>query len=105
LSSWVITHAYYKRASDEQSTLFTKLSKEVRNTILADRREGLSVQELNELLDRRTIDRRVQGPFQYIACPCCGSKNLIKKEVRDSDKDEIHIVAHCDKCSWSCETL
>jgi hypothetical protein len=59
LISWLITHVYYKKASQDQNTVFNKLSEEVRSAILEDNREKLSVFELNELIREKTIDRNV----------------------------------------------
>ena len=59
LASWRITHIYYKKSSVDQNALFNKLSKEVRDVILNDNRNKLSVLELNELIRGKTIDEEV----------------------------------------------
>ena len=56
-----ITHFYYKKSSKDQNIVFNKLSEEVRDSILNDNRQKLSVFELNELIREKTIDESVAG--------------------------------------------
>lgn len=55
LVSWEFTHAYHK----ESSAAFNKLSMEVRQAIIEDDREKLSIIELNDLIREKTIDKEI----------------------------------------------
>ena len=48
----------------------------MREVILNDNREKLSVFELNELIREKTIDEEVVEELPYMACPKCGSEDL-----------------------------
>ena len=79
--------------------LFNKLTEEVRGIILTDKRETLTVKELNELLEKKTIKNHVGGdPLPYKACPKCGSEKLL----RDTQitQDDIYYVIQCKDCKW-----
>ena len=110
--SLIITHIYYKKSSSDQKVIFNKLSQDIRNAILSDTREKLSVAELNEIITEKSIDFNSKHPLPYVACPKCGSKNLLDKsdvEV-DYDEDEPSLVCHyniitCQDCGWSKNTL
>lgn len=106
-SSWYIQHVYAARASTEQQALFNKLSADVRQAILEDQRDTLSIIELNELIEHKAkagkLDKRA---FSYVACPRCGSteleKHAIEWTVNDPEgprKEPGHIVM-C-KCGWT----
>jgi hypothetical protein len=105
LASWGITHCYYKRSSVDQERLYGKLSAEVRNAILEDSREKLSIPELNQLLDDKTIARDASGdPLPFKACPRCGSEDLERKEMLDEDHDEMYYAIWCKHCGWGDST-
>lgn len=111
LVSWAITHAYHVRASRDQKTIFNKLTRDLRELILQDKRAHLSVSELNAILKDRTIDTSSDDSLPYKACPKCGSDNLnhsedydVEVEVGDSG-DPIHSatpygVIECEDCGW-----
>jgi predicted RNA-binding Zn-ribbon protein involved in translation (DUF1610 family) len=107
LISWRITHVYYKKASQDQNTVFNKLSKEVRSAILEDNREKLSVFELNELIREKTIDRDVGEAIPYMACPRCGSEDLERTSDVEVDygPEGTELAGHydivrCKECGW-----
>jgi len=97
---WAIQHVYSARSSKEQRALFEKLSSELRDLILEDPREHLSVAELNALIDDRTIDPTGNDPLPYIACPKCGSSDLKKRESFDAQHDDVYYTVRCKACGW-----
>lgn len=101
LASWMITHNYYRRSSADQKRLYEKLSAEVRDAILDDSRESLSVRELNQLLDDKTVDSEaVDAPLPFKACPKCGSQELDRRDVTDYEHDEMYFYIECKQCKW-----
>ena len=113
LISWVITHFYHVRSSRGQTALFAKLSDDVKTIILADRRETLTVPELNELLRSKTIDPQVSGTLPFKACPSCGSTELafgddlldVESESDGAGGLAQHPIfvpsVNCKACGWS----
>lgn len=108
LVSWGITHAYYKKASKNQNAVFNKLSDEVRDAILNDNRDKLSVLELNELIREKTIDEEVGETIPYMACPRCGSQNLERTSDVEVDYGSDGMVSgtpydiiRCKECEWT----
>ena len=102
LASWGITHWYFKRSSPDQERLYGKLSADVRQAILGDSRERLSVPDLNQLLDDKTIDPTATGdPLPYKACPKCGSFDLQKGEHMNPKRDDLYYVIECKQCGWT----
>ncbi len=99
--SWVITHLYYQKSNAEQKVVYDKLTEEVRQLIRDDQRARLSVRELNELLERRTIDPDSDHPLPFVACPRCGSKELSRKSATDTAHDEVYYMIDCRDCGWS----
>jgi hypothetical protein len=100
LISWGIAHTYYAKSSRDQKAVFNKLTKEVRSIILQDKRESLTVQELNELLEKKTIKNPIgDDPLPYKACPKCGSENLRRGEL--FTQDDSYYVIQCADCQWS----
>jgi hypothetical protein len=98
--SWWISRAYYLKANREQKTLFDKLSGDVRSAILEDSRNTLSVKELNDLLETKTIKQPWEGdPLPYKACPKCGSEKLERDEIIKNDDN--YYVVQCPKCRWN----
>jgi len=98
--SWRISYAYYRKANEDQKILFGKLSESVRQTILQDKRESLSVRELNELLEKKTIENPTAGdPLPYKACPKCGSQRLKRSEI--IKQDDNYYVIQCADCNWN----
>ncbi len=108
LISWGITHAYHKKSSKDQNAVFNKLSEEVREAILNDNREKLSVLELNELIREKTIDEEVGEAIPYMACPKCGSEDLERTSDVEVDygSEGPELAGHydivsCKKCEWT----
>jgi len=88
IASWIIAHFYYKKSNHDQNDLFNKLPEYIRQGLLEDQREKLSVKELNELIRLKTIDEMKKGFDAFKACPQCGSNSLtIGKELYDVDVD------------------
>ncbi len=100
LISWGITHIYYKKSSKEQETIYNKLSEEVRDAILEDNREKLSVLDLNQILEEKTIDPDSKAPLPYKVCPKCGSEKLKWDQYNDYNHDDIYFLLKCDDCGW-----
>jgi hypothetical protein len=109
--SWILTHLYYRRGNRDQNKFFNKFSKDIREMILADKRDSLSVLDLNDLLRKKIIDYEIPGPFKYKACPKCGSSNLWRGkdywvDVEAGDNGEAvysgtpYSVIECMDCHW-----
>ena len=115
VASFLITHAYYVRSTKSQKEVFEKLSEDLRTIILGDRRESLSVKELNELIRKHTYDPEADERFPYRACPKCGSQELYMDvdTVVDGEMDDgipVLTATHfdkivCDTCGWSKSVL
>ena len=108
LVTWGVTHAYYKKSSEDQKTLYNKLSDDVRDAILDDNRKKLSVLELNELLMEKTIDYEVGEAIPYMACPRCGSEDLQRTSDVEVDygpegaeSAQHYDIVRCKKCGWT----
>lgn len=102
LTSWAVTHWYYRRSSNDQERLYSKLSSEVRTAILDDSRETLSIPELNRLLEDKTIDPEASSyPLPFKACPKCGSVKLEHRELYDHKRDEVYYTIRCMECPWN----
>ena len=100
LISWWISHAYYIKSNQDQKRLFSKLPEDVRSTILQDKRESLTVSELNELLEKKTIKSTIGGdPLPYKACPKCGSEKLRRGEL--ITQGDRYYVIQCADCKWN----
>ena len=101
--SWLITHIYSKKTLSDQEIIFSKLSDNLKKTILYSKAKNLTVKDLNNLIEKQTIDYKDMqsgDPLPYKACPKCGSKNLKKGEYMDYKKDESYYVVRCKKCGW-----
>jgi len=109
--TWIIAHWYYLRSAHDQQRLFGKLSLEVRELILSDKRDSITVAQLNELLQKKTLDLSSGNVLPYKVCPKCGSENLIRN--RDFIVDEEpgddgmafqvatpYKTIGCDDCGW-----
>jgi hypothetical protein len=68
VGTWVVAHIYYRRACRDQNLLYEKLTCNARRWILDDQRTHLSVEDLNGLLDEKTIDPDSDYPFPYKVC-------------------------------------
>ncbi|MHB8881858.1 MAG: hypothetical protein ACYC69_10180 [Thermodesulfovibrionales bacterium] len=107
ITSWGVTHAYYRKSSNEQNILFNKLSEEVRDAIMEDKREHLTVLELNELIREKTIDESGGEAIPYMACPHCGSDDLERTSDVEVDygpegpeSGTPYDIVKCPKCNW-----
>lgn len=92
---WAIQHIYSLRSSKERKELFSKLSTDLRDMIVSDPRDTLSVSDLNELIEQRTIDRTANEPLPYKACPKYGSTEINKRESIDQRHDEVYYTISC----------
>lgn len=104
--TWLITHLYNKSNNKNQDIFYNKFSKKVRDIFLADKRDLLSISDINAILRHRILDKNIKGPFKYKLCPSCGSDKITNKidYVVDGDHDNLygvpyHIV-NCDDCGW-----
>jgi DNA-directed RNA polymerase subunit RPC12/RpoP len=100
LAGWLVTHIYAVRSSQEQTQLFDKLSADIRQVILQDTRESLTVAELNRLLTQKTVDAASPEPLPYIRCPKCGSESIKRKQYYDSSNDTVSYNVRCPDCRW-----
>jgi len=111
LGTWVVTHIYYKLASRDQNLLYEKLTDHARQWILEDQRTHLSVADLNELLEEKTIDPDSDYSLPYKVCLKCGSENIHRDTDVDVDGDVgdegepvlTHVsfdALQCDDCGW-----
>ena len=101
--SWGISAYYYKKSNEDQRSLFNKLSSDVRQAILGDARENLTVRELNGLLEAKVLDEEAatHDPLPYKACPTCGNEELVRTSHLDREGDEEYYVIGCTSCGWS----
>jgi len=103
--TWIVTHLYYRRgrldARSDQEIIYNKLSKEIRDAILQDARNKLTVKELNDLINEITLDPDSPAPLPFKACPKCGSENLRGGEYTDVDRDDHYYYLKCEDCGWS----
>ena len=118
---WLIRHLRAARCATEQSSLFSKLSAETREVILADPRERLTTVELVRLIDERIFEPIRQEALPYITCPNCGSKDVTTQDHDkgagagwaraligddpDSPTDKgTYYTIHCNACNRGNET-
>lgn len=88
LITLIVSHYYYKKANHDQNRLFSKMPEYIRQGIIDDQREKLTVKELNKLIRLKTIDQHEEGISKFKACPKCGSQNIaIGKDIIDVDAD------------------
>lgn len=97
---WVVTHIYSVRSNRDQQLLFNKLSAEIREYVLSDPRDQLTILELNKLLEEKTVDLSRRDPLPYVACPKCGSQNLSRGMAFDEKRDHNYYVIECGNCPW-----
>ncbi|MFH1851692.1 MAG: hypothetical protein ABIA75_05040 [Candidatus Neomarinimicrobiota bacterium] len=102
--SWFFTHIYYHRSTNDQEKIFSKMSEELKNTILSSKADNLTIEDLNDLINKQTIDyedMKSGDPLPYKACPKCGSNELKKGTLEDSKRDELYYAIECIKCGWN----
>lgn len=111
LVSWFITHMYFIKTGKDQKTLYNKLSNELRDLIISDKRDSLSVQDLNERIRGRVLDYNSNNTLSYKACPKCGSENIYNDidyipEVEEGDDGTLYQIGtpydtiKCMECGW-----
>jgi hypothetical protein len=100
LITWLVTHFYYRLTHRDQKTLYNKLSKDIRDAILQDAREKLTVKELNNLINEKALDLVMSSPLPFKACPKCGSENLKGGEYKDVERDDLYYYIKCEDCGW-----
>jgi hypothetical protein len=103
----LVSWGFHKKASQDQNTLFNKLPAEVREAMLIDKREKLSVSELNELIREKTIDGHAGKALPYIACPKCGSQDLQRTQdveveygPEGPESASPYDIVRCKECGW-----
>jgi hypothetical protein len=95
-----------KRLEKQQRELIYKLPSRVVAALEHDKRQKLTVPELNQLLREQTVDVTKDDVLAYKACPQCGSERIreIEKGVVDGDREGIDVmpvrVVKCDECGW-----
>ena len=100
-----------KEELKEMKSMLNKLPDDFLKKLKEDKRESLSVKELNKLLKEKTIDEELNDIFPYIACPTCGSEKLIRGFDYDVDTDigddgELmaqgipYKLIYCKNCEW-----
>ena len=110
LISWVITHIYYNKSSQDQRNIYNKLTEDVKSMILEDKRESLSIKELNELINKKATIEDSDDIYPYRYCPKCGSEDISRytDHVVDGEmEDDIPSytatpfeVVECKQCGW-----
>lgn len=107
LAGWLITAFYYRKSSRDQRHLLGKIPEEIRTALKEDQRDKLSVKELNELMERKTLDKRKAGLEAFKACPKCGSSNISIREEWEADYDSAFSfnIVECKDCHWSKDNL
>ncbi len=50
--SWLVTHIYYRKSTHDQNVVFSKLSSEIRDAILANPEEKINSKDLMSLLEK-----------------------------------------------------
>ena len=101
--TWFITRFYYRKASQEQRTILDKIPEELKAILQGDQRGRLTVKELNELLESKTLDKTKTGLDTFKVCPKCGSAHLGRGtdwEVDDPDNAFQYNVVDCADCGW-----
>ncbi|TFH47850.1 MAG: hypothetical protein E4G89_07260 [Methanothrix sp.] len=108
LAGWLITALYYRKSSRDQKSLLAKIPEEIRNALKEDQRVTLTVKDLNELLEQKTMNLRKKGLEAFKACPRCGSANIgggQEWEAIDSDHAFRFNVVECGDCHWRKDDL
>jgi len=111
LVTWIISHVYYVISNKEHRQIADKLSSELKELILSDRRAHLSVAELNGILRERTLDPNSRNTLPYKACPKCGSENIFRSKdfIVDTELGDDGMPSHtatpygtiqCEDCGW-----
>ena len=92
-TSWVITHIYYKKSSQDQKKIYDKLTDEVKDIILNTQKDHLSIKELNDLIKDKVTIKDSKDIYPYKFCPKCGSEaiNRYTDQVVDADKGDRHL--------------
>ena len=101
--TWLITRFYYQKAGRDQMMIMNKIPEELIKALHSDRREKLTVKELNELLESKTLDKTKTGLDTFKVCPKCGSAHLSRGtdwEVDDPDNAFQYNVVYCADCDW-----
>lgn len=109
--TWIITHFYHKINTKNQNDIYNKLSTDFKDIIIADKRDSLSIIEINNILREKIIDDNIEGPFQYKKCPRCGSENLNREtdyevDINTGDFGEPvydgtpYQIIECRDCDW-----
>lgn len=107
----LITHFYHILSDRNQKLLYKKLSSELRDIILSDKRKSITVSRLNELLRNKTLDAKYDKELPYKACPKCGSENLVRSKdfIVDEEAGDDGLpfqtttpykTIECDDCGW-----
>jgi hypothetical protein len=50
--SWLVTHIYYRKSTHDQNVVFSKLSSDIRDAILANPEEKINSKDLMYLLEK-----------------------------------------------------
>lgn len=110
LISWAITHIYYEKSSKDQKIIYDKLTEDIRNIILEDKRSSLSIKELNELIHKKVTIEGSNDKYPYKFCPKCGSESInrytdhvVDGEMNDGEPSYSATpfeVVECKSCGW-----
>ena len=101
IAGWLIARHYYLKTSKDLDKFFRKLPHKIIRPILDDKRDHLTVKELNDLLEKKIIDPDTEDPLPYISCPKCGSTKLERSSAEDFNNHETHFSIKCPNCDWS----
>ncbi len=106
--TWLVTRFYYRLSAKDQKSILNKIPEELKKAIRDDRRELLTVKELNELLEQKTLDKSKDGLDVFKVCPKCGSAHLNRgKEwyVDGPDQAWQFNILECADCRWRADDL
>jgi len=79
---------------------WSKLSDELKTTIVNSQVNNLTVKDLNRLLEEKIFDDDAQGdPLPFKVCPQGGSSELERSGGEYSGRIYFHIG--CKKCDWA----
>lgn len=108
LAGWLTTAIYYRKSTRDQRRLIAKIPEEIRTALREDQRNKLTVKELNELMELKTLDKRKRGLEAFKACPKCGSPNISIREEWEVDSPDSawqFNIVECKDCHWSKDDL
>jgi hypothetical protein len=99
LTSWIISHYYYKKGGKERPAWF---SEDAVKEVLMKRPEDIdwTAKELVKLYNNKVYDNESEDPLPFNFCPRCGSEDLERSNHTDEGRDENYFIVRCKNCEW-----